>query len=100
MGERPRFLGGWQSFSVVEYNLALLNEHHNYSFYPLLLRKRWYTVATNKPMKCRRLLVSEDITFFHALQANCFHNGLRLLTAPMPGMRSASIAFFFAVGSR
>jgi len=27
-------------------------------------------------------------------------NGLRLLTAPMPGMRSASIAFFFAVGSR
>ena len=28
------------------------------------------------------------------------HNGLRLLTTPMPGMRSASIAFFFAVGSR
>jgi predicted Zn-dependent peptidase len=28
------------------------------------------------------------------------HNGLRLLTAPMPGMRSASIAFFFTVGSR
>jgi predicted Zn-dependent peptidase len=27
-------------------------------------------------------------------------NGLRLLTAPIPGMRSASIAFFFAVGSR
>jgi predicted Zn-dependent peptidase len=27
-------------------------------------------------------------------------NGLRLLTAPMPGMRSASIAFFFPVGSR
>ncbi|HEY0753680.1 MAG TPA: pitrilysin family protein [Ktedonobacteraceae bacterium] len=27
-------------------------------------------------------------------------NGLRLLTAPMPGMRSASIAFFFSVGSR
>lgn len=27
-------------------------------------------------------------------------NGLRLLTAPMPGMRSASVAFFFAVGSR
>jgi predicted Zn-dependent peptidase len=27
-------------------------------------------------------------------------NGLRLLTTPMPGMRSASIAFFFAVGSR
>src|SRR5437016_1626126 len=27
-------------------------------------------------------------------------NGLRLLTAPMPGMRSASIAFFFTVGSR
>src|SRR6266704_1401907 len=28
------------------------------------------------------------------------HNGLRLLTAPMPSMRSASIAFFFSVGSR
>ncbi len=28
------------------------------------------------------------------------HNGLRLLTAPMPGMRSASIAFFLTVGSR
>ncbi len=27
-------------------------------------------------------------------------NGLRLLTAPMPGMRSASVALFFAVGSR
>ena len=27
-------------------------------------------------------------------------NGLRLLTAQMPGMRSASIAFFFTVGSR
>lgn len=27
-------------------------------------------------------------------------NGLRLLTTPMPGMRSASIAFSFAVGSR
>lgn len=27
-------------------------------------------------------------------------NGLRLITAPMPGMRSASIAFFFTVGSR
>ncbi|HYL42835.1 MAG TPA: insulinase family protein, partial [Ktedonobacteraceae bacterium] len=27
-------------------------------------------------------------------------NGLRLLTAPMPGMRSASVAFFFTVGSR
>jgi predicted Zn-dependent peptidase len=27
-------------------------------------------------------------------------NGLRLLTAPMPGMRSASLAFFFSVGSR
>ena len=27
-------------------------------------------------------------------------NGLRLLVAPMPGMRSASISFFFTVGSR
>jgi predicted Zn-dependent peptidase len=27
-------------------------------------------------------------------------NGLRLLTMPMPGMRSASVAFFFSVGSR
>ena len=27
-------------------------------------------------------------------------NGLRLLMAPMPGMRSASITFFFTVGSR
>jgi predicted Zn-dependent peptidase len=27
-------------------------------------------------------------------------NGLRLLTAPMPGMRSASLALFFTVGSR
>lgn len=27
-------------------------------------------------------------------------NGLRLLTAPMPGMRSASLALFFSVGSR
>lgn len=27
-------------------------------------------------------------------------NGLRLLTAPMPSMRSASIGFFFTVGSR
>lgn len=27
-------------------------------------------------------------------------NGLRLLTTPMPGMRSASIGFFFTVGSR
>jgi predicted Zn-dependent peptidase len=28
------------------------------------------------------------------------HNGLRLITAPMPGMRSASMAFYFTVGSR
>lgn len=28
------------------------------------------------------------------------HNGVRLLTAQMPGTRSASIAFFFSVGSR
>ena len=28
------------------------------------------------------------------------HNGLRLLTTPMPGMSSASIAIFFTVGSR
>jgi predicted Zn-dependent peptidase len=28
------------------------------------------------------------------------NNGIRLLTAPMPGMRSASIALFFTVGSR
>lgn len=28
------------------------------------------------------------------------HNGLRLLIAPMPGMRSASISFLFTVGSR
>ena len=28
------------------------------------------------------------------------HNGLRLLTTPMLGMSSASIAFFFTVGSR
>ncbi len=28
------------------------------------------------------------------------HNGLRLLTTYMPGMRSASITFFFTVGSR
>src|SRR6266849_5140261 len=28
------------------------------------------------------------------------HNGLRLLTAEISGMRSASIAFFFTVGSR
>src|SRR5436190_17541864 len=27
-------------------------------------------------------------------------NGLRLLMAPMPGMRSASISFFFTAGSR
>src|SRR5947199_1189440 len=27
-------------------------------------------------------------------------NGLRLLVAPMPGMRSASISFFFTVGFR
>src|SRR5579885_905577 len=28
------------------------------------------------------------------------HNGLRLLVTPMPGMRSASAAFFFSIGSR
>src|SRR5437588_1704668 len=28
------------------------------------------------------------------------HNGLRLITTQMPGMRSASIAFFFSIGSR
>ena len=28
------------------------------------------------------------------------HNGLRLITAPMPGMRSVSMAFYFTVGSR
>src|SRR6266705_6121667 len=33
-------------------------------------------------------------------QRTTLHNGLRLLTSPMPGMRSASIAFFFSVGSR
>lgn len=33
-------------------------------------------------------------------QRTTLSNGLRLLTAPMPGMRSASIAFFFTVGSR
>lgn len=33
-------------------------------------------------------------------QRTTLHNGLRLLTAHMPGMRSASIAFFFNVGSR
>lgn len=41
------------------------------------------------------------------MQNNCMNyerttlpNGLRLLTAEMPGMRSASITFFFTVGSR
>src|SRR6266480_2760490 len=33
-------------------------------------------------------------------QRTTLPNGLRLLTASMPGMRSASIAFFFTVGSR
>src|SRR5919205_4141164 len=33
-------------------------------------------------------------------QRTTLPNGLRLLTAPMPGMRSANIAFFFTVGSR
>lgn len=33
-------------------------------------------------------------------QRTTFPNGLRLLTAPMPGMRSASIALYFTVGSR
>ena len=33
-------------------------------------------------------------------QRTTLSNGLRLLTASMPGMRSASIAFFFSVGSR
>lgn len=33
-------------------------------------------------------------------QRTTLDNGLRLLTAPMPGMRSASIALFFTVGSR
>jgi predicted Zn-dependent peptidase len=33
-------------------------------------------------------------------QRTIFQNGLRLLTAPMPGMRSASIVLYFAVGSR
>ncbi len=33
-------------------------------------------------------------------QRTVFPNGLRLLTAPMPGMRSASIALYFTVGSR
>jgi predicted Zn-dependent peptidase len=33
-------------------------------------------------------------------QRTTFPNGLRLLTAPMPAMRSASIALYFTVGSR
>src|SRR5258708_8121076 len=33
-------------------------------------------------------------------QRTTLQNGLRLLMAPMPGMRSASISFFFTVGSR
>lgn len=33
-------------------------------------------------------------------QRTTFQNGLRLLTAPMPGMRSASVALYFTVGSR
>ena len=33
-------------------------------------------------------------------QRTTLQNGLRLLTAPMPGMRSASIALYFTVGSR
>lgn len=33
-------------------------------------------------------------------QRTAFPNGLRLLAAPMPGMRSASVALMFTVGSR
>src|SRR5881275_2902 len=33
-------------------------------------------------------------------QRTTLQNGLRLLTAPMPGMRSASIGLIFTVGSR
>src|ERR1700675_1724561 len=33
-------------------------------------------------------------------QKTILRNGLRLFTTRMPGMRSASIAFFFTVGSR
>src|SRR5258706_3952263 len=33
-------------------------------------------------------------------QRTTLSNGLRLLAASMPGMRSASITFFFTVGSR
>jgi predicted Zn-dependent peptidase len=44
-------------------------------------------------------LVRKYLFFMH-YKRTTLDNGLRLLTAPMPGMRSASIAFFFTVGSR
>ena len=40
------------------------------------------------------------LTIYMNYERTTLSNGLRLLTTQMPGMRSASIAFFFAVGSR
>lgn len=45
-------------------------------------------------------LATEEVPNLMHYERTTLHNGLRLLTAPMPGMRSASIAFFFTAGSR
>ena len=42
----------------------------------------------------------ESILTSMRYQRTILQNGLRLLTSPMPGMRSASVAFIFLVGSR
>jgi predicted Zn-dependent peptidase len=53
---------------------------------------------TNEPFY--RRFLPEKVSFYMHYQRTVLDNGLRLLTAPMPGMRSASIALFFTVGSR
>ncbi len=49
---------------------------------------------------CRGYWLRKKYQFSMQYERTTLQNGLRLLMAPMPGMRSASISFFFTVGSR
>src|ERR1700730_15851548 len=48
----------------------------------------------------RKRVTQESTLYSMHYQRTTLRNGLRLLTAPMQGMRSASIALIFTVGSR
>src|SRR5260221_8472373 len=89
------------------YDLSKQAHSHTQNGYPRLLFPLPYILKTSIIVShftcnwvCRGFWLRKKKQFSMYYQRTTLQNGLRLLMAPMPGMRSASISFFFTVGSR